>query len=222
MPNIQQTRNWLLTRPAVVGGFSLTFGGKVLTTSMGTGLSYASIPHSAVNDRVAAVVFWYPGGAVTAVSIGADNFTQVASASAAVGAIAVDVWISSGAIASSSSTASVTYASATTYHSAVGLYDLKSTTLTASAARTGTQAAGTSVVVSSALTVPAGGGALVGVLTQNGSTFTPSNFTTDASDVTGGVNFVWGHTTATGSISPGGTSFSVSDAAAVSAVAWGP
>lgn len=203
--------------------FSLVYtaGGKGASSNTAlTTQSYGTLNWT-TNSRIVAVVLWYPGGVVSGVSVGGNALSPVSGAAVLQGNTAADVWESTGPLAGTSGTVTVTYASAPSFTSAVALYSLQTTTPLASDAKVGSTPAATSVAVGSALTVPAGGGAVVAGFGSNGTAATPVNFTSDVTDATGGVDFVWGHTTATGSVTPSIT-FAGTEVASISAVAWAP
>lgn len=104
------------------------------------------------------------------------------------------------------------------FSSAVGIYTLVSTTPAPGTPVTNTLGFGTSISAAS-VSIPTGGGAIVAVMTGNGTAISSySNATSDAV-VNGNYNFA--HSTATGTVTVTGNMLT-NDVMTIAVVPWGP
>jgi hypothetical protein len=203
--------------------FSLTYESSIGSSdTTNTTVDYGTLSYGSGNTRVIVAVQWVAGGAITGVTVGGVALAQVSGAFNNLSAsFRTDAWESTSALAGTSGDVQVTYASAVSFTSVVALYNLVTTTPTSSGAVQGNQAFGTTVATSSAIGIPTGGGAIVMVI-GGGTGFAFSNATLDAAVVAGGQTQNWyGHTTSTGSVTPG-ASWTGNNVTSITAVAWGP
>jgi hypothetical protein len=221
----------MLTGAGKAGGapaFSLTNQSSAGSTSNATTtIDYGTLSYGSGNTRVIVAVTWYTSGAaqtITGITIGGVALAQVSGAyvQQAPGAFSpnIDIWESTGSLAGTSGDVQVTFSAVTGFGSAVALYNLVTTTPAASAATNASTSNATSL--STTMTVPAGGGGIVVTLTGNGKLVNyTSNATLDVAVSVSGNNHNFGHTTATGALTPTGN-WSPADPAVMASAAWGP
>jgi hypothetical protein len=225
MPNIHQVRRVLLKSPAAVAasGFDLSYQSSLITSTTATPITYAGLTWAAGATRTVCVIQYINATtpAISAVTINGTACSQVSGTFLNNGEQCIDIWVSDSPVSGTSGSVVVTYGSNNSYRSAVGLYNLTTTTVAPGTADTSFAAA--SSLTLGAVTIPSGGGAVFGAFAYLGATITSpgGNAVIDASLLSGGLTLNFGHTTATGSQSVGLT-FSASDNLIGAVVPWGP
>jgi hypothetical protein len=209
------------------GGFALTYGSSAGNNSPSGTINYGTLSYPSGATRIVVGVQWFPTGGtdtITGITVGGTALTQISGAYGNIGGsqpVAADVWISSAPLSGSSGAVSVTYSAAPAHQSSVALYGLTTTTPAPSA--DAVTIGGYTTSISTSLTIPSGGGALV--LTNASNGITVSSFTNAAQDVdvaAGWSGFYYAHTTATVAGTTITATYASNDIAVLSVVAWGP
>jgi hypothetical protein len=212
---------------APAGGvtFNLSYASSAISSANSTSITYGTLGYSAGATRTICVVQWYggTGPSITSLTVGGQSFSQVSGAQASSTDMAASVWISNAPLSGSSGSVVVNYSPATTYYSAVALYNLTTTTPAAGTPATITPAGPAPTITDGPITVPSGGGAVFATFAYSGATgtITSGNATIDAFVSAASANFYFGHTTAVGSQSVTFT-YSASDRGPATLVPWGP
>lgn len=209
--------------PAPSGGsFSLTYESDAISSATTPTISYGTLTWGSGCNALVTPVQWYNTNltdSITAITVGANTPAQISGVQVTNnnGNVTSDAW-EMVAPTGTSGTASVTYSFPPTFTSVIGSYCLVSahTTATATAHNSGF---GTSI--SQSIVVPSGGAALIVASANSGSTISLTNGTVDVVITTGGVYMVFGHTTATGTVSVTVT-VGASDNLTLGLAAWGP
>jgi len=191
------------------------------STSNAATVVYGPITYGTGADRIVAVIYWYGTVTISSVTIGGIATMTRVSGSATGSGNQIEVWESAAAPSGSSGSITVVFSGGTAYTSAVALYKLNTATPTRADAKTATTGTGTSLSLATPLSIPTNGVGLVAAYTNSGGALTAVNWAFDAGSTLGGVNFEWGKTTTTGSVTPGIT-WGSNDGGAITAVAWGP
>lgn len=210
--------------------FSLTYGGSGTSTNIiSTTQSYGTITWGSGCSALVNGILWYQtvtiGSTIASKSDNSVAASQISGAIAqganlAAGDIAADAWEVT-APSGTSGAVSVTYSTPPSYNQSVAVYCLVSSHPTAGTPATVVQGTASSSI-STSVTVPSGGAALVMVQTYSGQAFTLSGATVDVTITTGGVQQVFAHTTATGSVTVTATSTGGTATWVMSLVPFGP
>ena len=211
---------------AAGGSFALTYQDSKTAASGSTPLTYTGFTVAGGATRTVAVVLWQGGATpgITSMTIGGVACTQVSSAFANVGGDqSADVWISNSAITGGTINVAITYASSTSYYSAVALYNLTTATPSPGPAANAVNSSPAPSISVGAITIPTGGGAVFGAFEYFGATgsITSGNVAIDASPAAGGITWYFGHGTATGSQTATFT-YSGNDNGVATFASWGP
>jgi hypothetical protein len=210
------------------GGFALAYQSSATTTNTSlTTLDSGTLTYGSGNTRVIVALEWINNGSsantVTGVTIGGVALSQVSGAYVTNGgafAVSVDVWMSTGPLSGSSGDVQVTYSAPVGFAGSIALYNLVTSTPAPGTPATTFNINAPSLTVSA--TIPAGGGAIALFVGQNGTAFSSwTNAATDVDVAPGGAHQIYGHATATGTVSVTGT-LTGNDGVVLSVVPWGP
>lgn len=229
MPNINQVRRVLLKAPpvAAVGAFDLTYQDAKTSAAGATPLTYSGYTLASGATRTIAVLLFQGGvtPGIASMTINGVACTQIAGALAnAGGDQSADMWISNSAVTGGTIDVVVTYNSATSYHSAVALYNVTTATPAFNAADSSINTSSSPSITVGPINIPTGGQAVFGAYEYFGATatITSGNATYDATPASGGITFYFGRTTTTGASVSVTLTYSANDLGPATFVSWGP
>jgi hypothetical protein len=207
------------------GGFSLTAQGSAGSASTGvTSINYGTVSGGLGCNADIIGVFWYNSATtdtITSLTYNGVSASHVGTKQTGAnnGGQSTDFWQlntaqTTGAIV-------VNFSANVTYNSNVVVYCLVSGNTTLQNSNGAGFSCNNVSPVSAAVTVPAGGTAIALAAMASGSVTTFTNATSDGTYTGGGTFDIWGHTTATGSVTVTATPTG-SDDCALNLVAYGP
>jgi hypothetical protein len=209
--------------PPSSGPFSLTYESDATSSATTPTVSYGTLTWGSGCNTLVLPVQWYNTNLTDSISSIAISGNSAPAQISGVqvtnnnGNVTSDAW-ELVAPSGTSGTASVTYSAAPTFTSVIGAYCLVSAHTTATATA---HNSGFGTTVSQSVVVPSGGAALIVASASGGSTISLTNGTIDTVVTTGGVYMVFGHTTATGTVSVTATT-GTNDNLTLGLAAWGP
>ena len=212
--------------PLLSGGISgavLTYQTFATEGSGGSNITYSSLSFgAAASNRVMVVVIGArltgSNNSVSSVTIGGVSATEAPSSLSQAAQVLTDIWYAS-VPSGATGNVNIVFAGATVA-TAVQIYSVNTSTPAPTSSSAGVSGVLTSI--STTITVPTNGVGVVGFTDQGPSSPALTNATLDNNGaMTGGRALLSGHTTSTGSVSPGGTNAS-GTSLSLSAAAWGP
>jgi hypothetical protein len=216
---------WYKNVAATGTPFSITYVSNNSTTTMGGAVTFTSQNIGTADPtRIVVVALDHgpnSGVSVTSVTIGGVTATQAPSADSGGSGVRSDIWYLA---VPTGTTANIVVTAATETRCALGVYSVVGATAHFSVAIGNFTASSVTTLSASAVTVPAGGGAIVIVSTHNATeTITPSNYTADVAGLVVGTSTTsFGHDTSHTGSTVYGASWGTSTDCSISVAVFGP